>query len=225
LNDFFLVRCRAAFIENARLFVFETYCRIHNTISITMLAEKLNMDAERAEEWIVNLIRHAHLDAKIDSKAGERSWPRGPLSPRHSIIAARSHHMSAWLFLSVMALMMSIVTLPSQLFISDSSLCIGVSVHQCPACGFTNVVGGVTTCSTTCDTGHCQSNHVLHRSPPIEPHICWQLVGSGLTYSRANHPELASCNVAGWHCADDPEGSVDLPPGDRADKIADIPLV
>ena len=33
-NDFFLVACRDDFIENARLFIFETYCRIHNTISI-----------------------------------------------------------------------------------------------------------------------------------------------------------------------------------------------
>lgn len=69
-NDFFLVSCRDDFIENARLFIFETYCRIHNTISISQLAVKLNMDEERAEEWIVNLIRDARLDAKIDSKAG-----------------------------------------------------------------------------------------------------------------------------------------------------------
>eukprot|EP00729_Bicosta_minor_P001690 gene1690-34604_t len=70
LNDFFLAARRTDFIEHSRLFIFETYCRIHNTISINMLAEKLNMDVARAEEWIVNLIRHARLDAKIDSKAG-----------------------------------------------------------------------------------------------------------------------------------------------------------
>jgi translation initiation factor 3 subunit E len=33
-----------------------------------MLAEKLNMSPEEAERWIVNLIRNAKLDAKIDSK-------------------------------------------------------------------------------------------------------------------------------------------------------------
>lgn len=33
-----------------------------------MLAEKLNMTPEEAEKWIVNLIRNARLDAKIDSK-------------------------------------------------------------------------------------------------------------------------------------------------------------
>jgi len=34
----------------------------------SMLAEKLNMAPEEAERWIVNLIRNARLDAKIDSK-------------------------------------------------------------------------------------------------------------------------------------------------------------
>jgi translation initiation factor 3 subunit E len=35
-----------------------------------MLAEKLDMAPAEAEEWIVNLIRTANLDAKIDSKEG-----------------------------------------------------------------------------------------------------------------------------------------------------------
>lgn len=35
---------------------------------ISMLADKLNMSPEEAERWIVNLIRNARLDAKIDSK-------------------------------------------------------------------------------------------------------------------------------------------------------------
>eukprot|EP00123_Amoebidium_parasiticum_P011305 comp20637_c0_seq1/m.26716 comp20637_c0_seq1/g.26716 ORF comp20637_c0_seq1/g.26716 comp20637_c0_seq1/m.26716 type:complete len:445 (-) comp20637_c0_seq1:140-1474(-) len=69
-NDFFLVSCRDEFIENARLFIFENYCRIHQVISISMLGEKLNMTPEEAEIWIVNLIRNARLDAKIDSKQG-----------------------------------------------------------------------------------------------------------------------------------------------------------
>jgi len=70
MNDFFLGSIRTTFIENARRFIFETYCRMHNTISIGMLAEKLNMDLDQAEQWIVNLIRNARLDAKIDSKKG-----------------------------------------------------------------------------------------------------------------------------------------------------------
>merc|ERR1719361_1452483 len=69
-NDFFLTACLDDFIENARLFIFETFCRIHQCISISMLAEKLNMSPEEAERWIVNLIRNVSLDAKIDSKQG-----------------------------------------------------------------------------------------------------------------------------------------------------------
>jgi translation initiation factor 3 subunit E len=39
-------------------------------ISIRSLSEKLVMDEEATEKWIVNLIRNARLNAKIDSKAG-----------------------------------------------------------------------------------------------------------------------------------------------------------
>ncbi|XP_063977636.1 eukaryotic translation initiation factor 3 subunit E-like isoform X2 [Diachasmimorpha longicaudata] len=69
-NDFFLIALLNEFVENARLMIFETFCRIHQCISIGMLAEKLNMKADVAECWIVNLIRNARLDAKIDSKLG-----------------------------------------------------------------------------------------------------------------------------------------------------------
>jgi len=67
LTDFFLVSCHSEFVENARLLLFETYCRIHSCIDIRMLAAKLSMDEEAAERWVVDLIRNARLDAKIDS--------------------------------------------------------------------------------------------------------------------------------------------------------------
>ncbi len=37
-------------------------------IDLGMLADKLNMDPEAAEKWIVNLIRSARLSAKLDSQ-------------------------------------------------------------------------------------------------------------------------------------------------------------
>ncbi|KAG5552509.1 hypothetical protein RHGRI_010556 [Rhododendron griersonianum] len=84
LNDPFLgkrveegnfVPLRDEFLENARLFIFETYCRIHQRIDMgyvlfMVLAEKLNLNYDEAERWIVNLIRTSKLDAKIDSKLG-----------------------------------------------------------------------------------------------------------------------------------------------------------
>jgi len=86
VNDFFLVACLDDFIENARLFIFETFCRIHQCISISMLAEKLNMAPEDAEKWIVNLIRNARLDAKIDSKLGHVVMGTQAVSPYQQVI-------------------------------------------------------------------------------------------------------------------------------------------
>lgn len=70
-RDFFLVGTLEDFLEDARLTIFETYCRIHQVIDIGMLASKLNMEGDEAEKWVVNLIRHARLDAKIDSQANQ----------------------------------------------------------------------------------------------------------------------------------------------------------
>ncbi|PIK48187.1 putative eukaryotic translation initiation factor 3 subunit E-B isoform X2 [Apostichopus japonicus] len=87
---FFLVALLDDFIENARHLIFETFCRIHNCISIDMLAEKLNMASEQAERWIVNLIRDAPrdapLDAKIDSKLGHVVMGIQNVSPYQQVI-------------------------------------------------------------------------------------------------------------------------------------------
>merc|ERR1712151_466355 len=66
--DYFLSDKWAEFEENARLLIFETYCRIHQCINIGMIASKLNMSEEEAELWIVKLIQNAKLDARIDSE-------------------------------------------------------------------------------------------------------------------------------------------------------------
>ncbi|RVX09751.1 Eukaryotic translation initiation factor 3 subunit E [Vitis vinifera] len=129
-GSFSTVPLRDEFLENARLFIFETYCRIHQRIdmgiascgsanskdptfglgevvkhlvvinkvfqyfkcdvvvafgesyfycsrdanmhilSSVVLSDKLNLNYEEAERWIVNLITTSKLDAKIDSKSG-----------------------------------------------------------------------------------------------------------------------------------------------------------
>jgi len=85
-TDFFLVACLQDFIENSRLMIFETFCRIHQCISIDMLAEKLNMRPTEAERWIVNLIRQAKLDAKIDSQQGHVVMGTQTTSPYQQLI-------------------------------------------------------------------------------------------------------------------------------------------
>merc|ERR1712088_899312 len=85
-TDFFLVSCLQDFIENSRLMIFETFCRIHQCISISMLAEKINMNPNEAERWIVNLIRQAKLDAKIDSQQGHVVMGTQTTSPYQQLI-------------------------------------------------------------------------------------------------------------------------------------------
>lgn len=51
-----------------------------------MFADKLNMEINEAECWIVNLIRTARLDAKIDSKLGHIVMGTNPLSPYQQLV-------------------------------------------------------------------------------------------------------------------------------------------
>lgn len=51
-----------------------------------MLAEKLNMSPKDAERWIVNLIRQAKLDAKIDSQQGHVVMGTQAVSPYQQLI-------------------------------------------------------------------------------------------------------------------------------------------
>ncbi|XP_005180844.1 eukaryotic translation initiation factor 3 subunit E [Musca domestica] len=100
LNDFFIVACLNEFVEDARLMIFETFCRIHQCITISMLADKLNMTPAEAECWIVNLIRNARLNAKIDSKLGHVVMGTQPLSPYQQLVekidslSMRSEHLA-----------------------------------------------------------------------------------------------------------------------------------
>uniref|UniRef100_A0A1I8HH12 Eukaryotic translation initiation factor 3 subunit E n=1 Tax=Macrostomum lignano TaxID=282301 RepID=A0A1I8HH12_9PLAT len=86
VNDFFLCHRLDQFLESARHLIFETFCRIHQVISIDMLAQKLNMNPEDAEKWLVDLIRNARLDAKIDSKHGLVTMGSQHISPYQQVI-------------------------------------------------------------------------------------------------------------------------------------------
>jgi len=67
-NDFFLHDFKDEFLDNARYFISEAYCRIHRQIDIADLSARLNLSREEGEKWIVNLIRDTRMgaDAKID---------------------------------------------------------------------------------------------------------------------------------------------------------------
>jgi len=65
-NDFFLLPTMDDFIENARCFIAETFCKIYSKIDVLALSRYLNMAPEEGEKWIVNLVRDSRIDAKID---------------------------------------------------------------------------------------------------------------------------------------------------------------
>lgn len=69
-NDFFLSRVSTEFMEGARLLIFDTYCRIHHTIDIAVLADILGIK-ENIEQNLVEFIRQARVTAKIDSSKNQ----------------------------------------------------------------------------------------------------------------------------------------------------------
>ncbi|KAL0598767.1 Eukaryotic translation initiation factor 3 subunit E-A [Plecturocebus cupreus] len=59
VNDFFLVACLEDFIENARLFIFETFCRIHQCISIKhspTLLPRLEYSGANSASWVQEIL-------------------------------------------------------------------------------------------------------------------------------------------------------------------------
>lgn len=84
--DYFLHEAWTEFEENARLLIFETYCRIHQCINIGMIATKLNMRPEEAELWIVKLIQSAKLDARIDSEKSRVLMAKQPPNVYQQVI-------------------------------------------------------------------------------------------------------------------------------------------
>merc|ERR1711957_727240 len=85
-GDHFLAPHWTEFQDNARLHIFESYCRTHQCINIQMIASKLNMEAVGAELWIVKLIQNAKLDARIDSEKSRVVMTKAPPNVYQQVI-------------------------------------------------------------------------------------------------------------------------------------------
>jgi len=85
-SDYFLHDYAEDYTEQGRTLMFEMFCKIHQKIKIDTIAEKLSMTQEDAELWIVELIRNARLDAKIDSENGTIIMGNDPAVPYQQII-------------------------------------------------------------------------------------------------------------------------------------------
>ncbi|SPN99180.1 probable Int-6 protein [Cephalotrichum gorgonifer] len=69
-NDMFLSESTDLFLDAARHLICESYCKICCRFYIRDLSEKLGLNPDEGEKWIVNLIRDTRLDAKIDAQQG-----------------------------------------------------------------------------------------------------------------------------------------------------------
>ena len=69
-NDLFLSESTDTFLDAARHLICESYCKICCRFYIRDLSEKLGLNPDEGEKWIVNLIRDTRLDAKIDAQQG-----------------------------------------------------------------------------------------------------------------------------------------------------------
>eukprot|EP00392_Amoebophrya_sp_AT5.2_P014318 g14466.t1 len=90
-NDYFLHGANAETImSNARLAIFTIYCRIHQSVDIPTIANKMSMASSSAEAWIVELIQSGKLSgACIDSDAkGESSvfFPKEESEVYHQVL-------------------------------------------------------------------------------------------------------------------------------------------
>lgn len=66
-QDFFLWDNHEILSTNARFGIFWIYCRIHRSVDIACVAEKMGMQPEKAEAWIVDMIQSGKLKATIDN--------------------------------------------------------------------------------------------------------------------------------------------------------------
>ena len=85
--DFFLAARHDDFMQSARVLVFEAYCRVHERVDIALLASQLDLDASAAERWLVDMIRDARLDAKIDAAQNQIVLPAHSLTPHERVVA------------------------------------------------------------------------------------------------------------------------------------------
>jgi len=69
-RDFFLRDGAPAFLNKARQMLFEEQLRLHRQLSLASVAKQLRMGTSDAEVWLVNLIREAKIDAKVNSVDG-----------------------------------------------------------------------------------------------------------------------------------------------------------
>lgn len=85
-NDFFLAYNSDMFMSCARQLFFMKYCRLHNKISLTQLADLIGLEQSKAEDWVVNFIRkNPVIKARVDV-IEEIIYVTQPVTVSHGIV-------------------------------------------------------------------------------------------------------------------------------------------
>ena len=96
-NDFFMQIHADKFMHHARLLICEVYCTINRRVDLSQLADKLELTAEEAERWMVDMVRNATvaatLDARIDS-SGKQVIMSAPSRTAHQQVVERTRDMT-----------------------------------------------------------------------------------------------------------------------------------
>lgn len=61
------------FIENARVAVAETFCRVHARVSVSVVAETLGVEAGQASQLLDAALRQSKIDGEVDDEKGQVS--------------------------------------------------------------------------------------------------------------------------------------------------------
>lgn len=69
-QDYFLLKHADAFVEQARLLIFEAYGRIHQEMDMADLAQRLNLSPEEGAAWILQHAGESKPEAHVDADAG-----------------------------------------------------------------------------------------------------------------------------------------------------------
>lgn len=143
---------------------------------LSMLADKLNMTPEEAERWIVNLIRNARLDAKIDSKL-VRIYMH---EPTLGMMSFKCPNISPYLSQKTEASAKAILVLLLYFLWSWSF------------CGFSGSRGDGQQCSVTLSAGDWEDEKPVFPQPDVdnehrkENGTQWQKWGNPSTYFALN---------------------------------------
>ncbi|CAK9294387.1 unnamed protein product [Gordionus sp. m RMFG-2023] len=85
-SDFFLCNHKDECMEAIRQMTFEKYTKIHQCLSLSVVAEKLNMNVAEAEKWIGNLVATTRVDVKIEYSKGHVLMNTQVIPPYQKII-------------------------------------------------------------------------------------------------------------------------------------------